>query len=228
MRGTTLIVPGLHGSCAAHWQSWLEGELPDARRVHQADWDAPVLARWAETVRAGIDAAVGPVWLVAHSFGCLAAVVAAADRPDKVAGALLVAPADPQRFAPLGMNDGDGESVAAWLPRRHLGVPSTVVASSDDPWMKLTTSAYWAAVWGSRFENAGAAGHINVASGHGPWPLGLQLLRALQGAHRDWPLGGLGESTQPRGRAGALARLRQGTRDAHRRIVAGPPLRGRE
>ncbi len=228
MGGTILIVPGLHGSCAAHWQSWLEGELADARRVHQADWHAPVLARWAGTVRDGIDAAVGPVWLVAHSFGCLAAVVAAADRSDKVAGALLVAPADPQRFTALGMNDGSGTSVAGWLPRRPLGFPSMVVASSDDPWMKLTTAAYWAALWGSRFENAGAAGHINVASGHGPWPAGLQLLRTLQGAHLDWPLGGLGESAAPRGRAGALARLRHGTRDAHRRVVAASTLRGGE
>ena len=38
------------------------------------------------------------VWLVAHSYGCLASVVAAADRPERVAGLLLVAPPEPDRF----------------------------------------------------------------------------------------------------------------------------------
>lgn len=40
-----------------------------------------MLARWAGAVRDAIDRAPGPVWVVAHSFGCLASVVAAADAP---------------------------------------------------------------------------------------------------------------------------------------------------
>ena len=95
---STLIVPGLHGSGPAHWQSWLEALLPDARRVHQDDWSCPALPAWAERVTAEIDHAHGPVLLVAHSFGCLASVVAAARRPQRVAGLLLVAPADPDKF----------------------------------------------------------------------------------------------------------------------------------
>ena len=101
MRCTVLIVPGFHGSGPDHWQSWLERQLPESRRVSGIDWEAPVLARWAAEVRREIDAAASAVWLVAHSFGCLASVVAAADRPEKVAGALLVAPADPARFRPV-------------------------------------------------------------------------------------------------------------------------------
>lgn len=105
MRHTVLIVPGFHGSGPGHWQTWLEGELPDARRVGGIDWDTPLLARWAGEVRREIDEAAGAVWLVAHSFGCLASVVAAADRPHKVAGLLLVAPADPERFELLGVRE---------------------------------------------------------------------------------------------------------------------------
>ena len=85
MQHTTLIVPGFHGSGPTHWQSWFEAHLPDARRVIGIDWEAPVLARWAGAVRDAIDRAPGPVWVVAHSFGCLASVVAAADRPERVA-----------------------------------------------------------------------------------------------------------------------------------------------
>ncbi|QTQ37759.1 RBBP9/YdeN family alpha/beta hydrolase [Aromatoleum petrolei] len=103
MRHTTLIVPGFHGSGPDHWQTWLERRLPDARRVRGVDWEAPVLARWAAAVRREIDESAHSVWLVAHSFGCLASVVAAADRPERVAAALLVAPADPARFGPLGL-----------------------------------------------------------------------------------------------------------------------------
>jgi predicted alpha/beta hydrolase family esterase len=42
-----LIVPGLHDSGPAHWQSWLEAQEPGARRVVQRDWQAPDLERWA-------------------------------------------------------------------------------------------------------------------------------------------------------------------------------------
>ncbi len=42
MRQTVLIVPGYHGSGPGHWQSWLEGELPEARRVTGIDWDEPL------------------------------------------------------------------------------------------------------------------------------------------------------------------------------------------
>lgn len=216
MRYTTLIVPGFHDSGPEHWQSWLERQLPDARRVSGIDWEAPVLARWAAEVRREIDAAGGAVWLVAHSFGCLASVVAAADRPEKVAGALLVAPADPARFGPLGLAGVEasaGKDVAGGLPQSALGFPSAVVASTDDPWAKFTVAAYWADRWGSRLINAGCAGHINPESGFGPWPEGLELLLSMRRAHEDLPLGAIGtERGRHKGRQGALARLRHRTR----------------
>ena len=214
---TILIVPGFHGSSPAHWQSWFEGQLPEARRVAGIDWEAPILARWAGAVRDAIDRTPGPVWLVAHSFGCLASVVAAADRPERVAGLMLVAPADPERFSLTGLRvPGDPhapQSLARWIPDTPLAPPSLVVASSDDPWVPLPTAAHWAERWGSRLDEIGAAGHINVDSGHGPWPEGLERLRALQAAASSLPPGPLGgKPRNRRGRHGALARLRHGTR----------------
>ena len=41
---TVLIVPGYHGSGPDHWQSWLETQVPEARRVSGIDWEQPVLA----------------------------------------------------------------------------------------------------------------------------------------------------------------------------------------
>lgn len=217
MPHTTLIVPGFQGSGPTHWQSWIEAQLPGARRVADIDWERPILARWANAVRDAIDRAPGPVWVVAHSFGCLAAAVATADRPERVAGLMLVAPADPDRFTPTGLRDETRhhpqDSLAQWIPRHTLAVPSLVVASTNDPWVRLSSAAYWADCWGSQLENIGPAGHINVESGHGPWPAGLQLLQRLQAASEDLPLGSIEDGAPPRrGRHSALARLRHRTR----------------
>lgn len=187
--GTVLIVPGYRGSGPSHWQSWLETQAPEARRVCGIDWDTPALAVWAAAVRREIDRAAGPVWLVAHSFGCLAAVRAGSDRPERVAGALLVAPADPERFSPVGLATGRGSllTLGHALPKTDLGFPSRVVASRNDPWMPLERVRDWARRWGSALVDLGHAGHINTESGFGPWPEGLALLRDLQGARGARP-----------------------------------------
>ncbi|MFV5213802.1 RBBP9/YdeN family alpha/beta hydrolase [Azonexus caeni] len=164
-----LIVPGLRNSGPTHWQSWFEEQLPDTRRVEQANWEKTCLSDWAARVRDAIDAASEPVWIVAHSFGCLASVTAAFVRPERIRGALLVAPADPERF---------GEAAA--LLEERLAFPSLVVASSNDPWVRERVARQWAGIWGSDFLSVGAAGHINVDSGHGPWPQGLQLFQRLR------------------------------------------------
>lgn len=218
MRETTLIVPGFHGSGPDHWQTWMEHRLPAARRVRGINWEVPVLARWAGAVRKEIDTCASPVWLVAHSFGCLASVVAAADRPARVAGALLVAPADPARFSPFGLREDTADPaghVGACLPQRLLDFPCVVVASSNDPWVRLTVAAYWADRWGCGFINLGAVGHINIESGFGPWPEGLDLLQRMQRVQSGLPLGAVGSASgAQRGRHGALARLRHRTRSA--------------
>jgi predicted alpha/beta hydrolase family esterase len=50
------------------------------------------------------------------------------------------------------------------------------VASRDDPYDAPGFAAAKAAQWGARLVDAGEAGHVNVASGHGPWPDGLLQL----------------------------------------------------
>ena len=167
--GKVLIVPGLRNSGPTHWQSWFESVLPDTSRVEQADWERTCLSDWAARVREEIDAAGEPLWVVAHSFGCLAAVTAGLVRGARIRGALLVAPADPARF---------GEP--AVLLEEKLRFPSLVVASENDPWVAARVAEHWAGQWGSSFVNIGAAGHINVDSGHGPWPEGLRLFQQLR------------------------------------------------
>lgn len=177
---TILVVPGLQGSGPDHWQSWFEQRLPDTRRVEQADWADPYLPRWAGAVRHELTRANGHVWIIAHSFGCLATAHAATDHTDKIAGIMFVAPADPDKF-----------QVTELLPAHKLPFPSVVVASTNDPWMRLTKAAYWADIWGARLINAGALGHINTDSGHGPWPDGLDIFAQLRQTQAHLPLGNI-------------------------------------
>jgi len=48
--------------------------------------------------------------------------------------------------------------------------------SEDDPCWEFRRAADFARSWGATLVSAGAAGHINTASGHGPWPQGRALL----------------------------------------------------
>jgi len=165
---TPLIVPGLYGSSADHWQSWLEHRLPSARRVLQANWEHADLGQWTEVLEKTILLQSDQVLLIAHSFGCLVSAAAARRLAPRIAGALLVAPCDPQRFA-----------IEYQLLAEDLPIPSTLVASRNDRWMSFPRARVWAERWGSRFVDAGHKGHINVASGHGPWPGVLPLIAEL-------------------------------------------------
>jgi len=170
---TTLIIPGLNGSGDAHWQTWFEQELADTERVHQSDWARPDLTEWSQQIIHAVDASKGPVWLVAHSFGVLASTLAIQQRARKIAGALLVAPADPVKFG-----------VEQRVPVLPLEVETVVVASRNDPWLSPVKATLWADRWGSTLINLGRVGHINVDSGFGPWPEGLAIFADLVNQRR--------------------------------------------
>ena len=165
-RTPVLVVPGLNDSGPEHWQTLWQAKHPSFRRVVQEDFATPALERWSETIAHAVDACEAPPIVAAHSFGCLATLHAVLARGRMLAGVLLVAPADPERFA-----------VAAQLPPRRLPFPSTLVASTNDPWIKFVKAGALAASWASRFVGCIDAGHINAESGHGPWPAGMALLR---------------------------------------------------
>ena len=176
MKPPVLVVPGWGDSGPEHWQSLWEKTNPDFRRVAQRDWLYPICSEWVQTLRGAIDAAGAPVVLVAHSLGCLAVAHCARDATLPIHGALLVVPPDVERpdFPPTI------EGFAP-IPRARLPFPSIVVASRDDPFSELARAQALATVWGSRFVDVGAHGHINADAGFGPWPLGERLLDELRG-----------------------------------------------
>lgn len=169
-----LTVPGLHGSGAAHWQTWIEQQFPSSSRVQQRDWARPNLDEWAEAVQreiANINAARNAsVVIVAHSFGCLAAAHALASSSLGVAGAMFVAPASPKRFG-----------IDAAVLDTTLPISSIVVGSESDPWMSSQEARALAQGWRSAFINLGHCGHINIDSGFGAWEMGRELVETLIG-----------------------------------------------
>ena len=61
----------------------------------------------------------------------------------------------------------------------HQQKPSLLVVSTNDPLCSVERAVDMATAWGSELHFAGEAGHINVASGHGPWPEGLLMFTRL-------------------------------------------------
>lgn len=168
-----LIVPGLGGSEEAHWQSRWAGRMATARVVEQDDWHAPEPAAWRARVVEAVTAASRPVILIGHSLGVVACVAAAAEFPHgRVRGALFVALPDVEETPNL---PGIVRAFAP-LPRAPLPFPSLLVASRTDPYCDFARAETFASAWGATLVDAGESGHLNVASGHGPWPEGLMRL----------------------------------------------------
>ena len=90
----TLIVPGLDGSVAPHWQHWWAATDPKALMVDLSDPSHPVPAVW-EIELAGMILMHPNSILVGHSLGAVLIARLLATWPQlRVRGALLVAPAE--------------------------------------------------------------------------------------------------------------------------------------
>ena len=141
----------LLGEDAAGHDHWLERwgtKLSTARGVGGSGAD----------LTEAINATPGPVVVVAHGHG-VERLVEIADEV-AVRGAFLVAP------------HGGNAMEARDEP---LPFPSILVASRNDPDRTYESAEAMGARWGSEVMDAGEAGALDSASGHGPWPEGLMV-----------------------------------------------------
>ena len=168
-----IIVPGWRDSGPGHWQSLWAEQLPGAVRVQQDDWITPSRSAWVASITRTILEQTEPVVIAAHSLGCIATSHLPPEATAHIQGALLVAPADPERRGIL--------ADFAPVPYQALPYRSIIVASSNDPFCPVRTAGAYARAWGSEFVRLQNAGHINIESGFGAWPLGLALLQSLTG-----------------------------------------------
>ena len=163
-----IIVPGLGGGSPDHWYSRWEQKLPTATRVAQEDWHHPDLEGWSEGLVAAV-AAAKPVVLVGHSLGVIT-IAHVADRvAERVVGAFLVAPPAASVLRTLEAVDPR----FADIPQSALPFPAVLIASRDDAYASYDESEALAKAWHVELVDAGASGHLNDESGHGPWPEGL-------------------------------------------------------
>lgn len=158
----TLLVPGLDGSPAPHWQHWWSVTDPNAHMVELSNPSTPDPAVWEEELCGMIIRHPGSV-LVGHSLGTILIARVLTQFPQlRVRAALLVAPAETNGAKRIGQFGP--------IPEARLPVPSTLVASRSDPWMGFSRASALGRAWGADIVDLGFAGHINVASGYGPWP----------------------------------------------------------
>ncbi|MDN5642860.1 MAG: alpha/beta hydrolase [Acinetobacter sp.] len=169
----TVIVPGVGGSEHDHWQSWLQRQLKSCSRVQQQDWNKPVLHEWVEQFIKTVQAIQEPIQIVAHSFGCLTTVAALAQHPElnqNIKNLVLVAPANPARFGDAGFARESQNDYQQYFHQLKLQVPTQMIISENDPWLNFQDALQLAKAWKIRPKNLGQVGHINVASGFGPFP----------------------------------------------------------
>jgi predicted alpha/beta hydrolase family esterase len=178
---TVLIVPGLRDHVPDHWQTLLAARLPRCRTVPpvgRANLDCRVRIDAVEREACAID---GPIVLVAHSGGVMTVAHWAQQSKRTIHGALLAAPADLETPMPEGYPSIGALRDAGWLPipRRRLPFPAIVAASRNDPLAAFDRVAQLARDWGARLVDVGEVGHLNPASGFGPWPRAEEFIRDL-------------------------------------------------
>lgn len=170
-----LSIPGWQNSPPGHWQTLWEATLPGpVQRIEMDDWHSVHREDWVQALHRAIESASQPVVLLAHSLGALTVAHWAAAYPThaaRVRGAFLVNPPDIdtpgrcpeclQSFAPM--------------PQQPLPFPSLFVGSQSDPYAAPSRLREMAHAWKAGYHCAGDVGHINLASGHGPWPQGEEL-----------------------------------------------------
>ena len=185
-----LIVPGLRDAVAQHWQSLLEARLRAAGRavaaVHPMGREDLDCATRVAAIERTAQAVAAPLIVVAHSGGCIMLAHWARQTRRAVAGALLAAPPDFDTPMPDGYPTLAALHAGGWLPvpRERLGFRSIVAASRNDPLGRFERVAELARAWGSRLDDLGEVGHLNPASGFGPWPQAMSLIDELDaGSH---------------------------------------------
>jgi len=181
MDATVLIVPGLRDHVAQHWQTLLAPQLPRVVAVPpMGREDLDCSARVAAIERAA-QQVQGPLVIVAHSGGCIMVAHWARQTKRAVRGALLATPPDFDTAMPEGYPTLVALRDGGWLPvpRKTLPFPSIVAASRNDPLGSFLRVSALARDWGSQLVDLGEVGHLNPASGFGPWPLAHAFIEQL-------------------------------------------------
>ncbi len=100
-------IPGYGGSGINHWQTYFDTTLDHCQRIHQEDWDHPILKDWVERIDETLqDENLAEVILITHSLGGIALLQWVKKYAKNIKGALLVAPPDIENpYEDLGLGN---------------------------------------------------------------------------------------------------------------------------
>lgn len=182
---TILIIPGLRDHVEEHWQTLLAKELSAQGKtcvtVPPLEQDKLSCQARLDAIDRALESIDGPVLIVAHSAGCMMVAHWALRRSRPILAALLAAPADVETQMPAGYPNKEVLAANGWtpIPRQRLPFPTLLAASSNDPLTQFERAQGFARDWGSELVELGPQGHLNPASGHGPWPQAQELIARL-------------------------------------------------
>lgn len=177
---TFVIVHGLDGSPTGHWQRCLESELLSrGLRLRFPDLpsnESPDLRNWMDPLHSTLINAGPDAVVVAHSLGALL-WMQYASTPDCAAvdRVLLVAPPGLTELDELGRVRGH-RAVSFHRERLRFAAKTVLMAGSlQDPYCRRGFADEYARPLAinpiylpDRFR------HVNIESGHGPWPFALR------------------------------------------------------
>jgi hypothetical protein len=176
-----LIIPGLRDAVATHWQTLLCARRADTYTVAPMGRENLDCARRVAAIDRALAAIPEPPIVVAHSGGVIMFAHWARKHRRPIRGALLATPPDFETPMPDGYPTIEALRAGGWLPvpRERLPFPSIVAASRNDPLGRIERVAELARAWGSRIDDLGDVGHLNPASGFGPWPQASSYIAEL-------------------------------------------------
>jgi len=182
-----LFVPGLRDFVAEHWQTLLAAEIDGARTVPPLEHDKLSCAARVEALDRAIAWFDVPPILVAHSAGALMVAHWAQRHRRPIRGALLATPPDIDRPLPAGYPTPRELEQGGWfpVPLARLPFPTILAASANDPLAAPSAAEDLARAWGSRLVQLGDVGHLNPASGFGPWGRGREFIAELESVEAD-------------------------------------------
>ena len=175
-----VIVHGYEGSGAGHWQHWLSaklgaGPLPFAFPQLPKPL-APEREEWVTALARVVADSADPVLFVAHSLGCWAVDhYLKTHGATKVRAALLVTPPSPfSLFEPIQSFLPPPRDAAVWS---SIAAQSLLIGSDNDDHAGPEEIQELAERLRIEHRILEGVGHINTASGFGPFPLAEDWLR---------------------------------------------------
>ena len=119
----------------ARFDNWKSGPMPKVRRVIQRDLAHPSRAEWVETIRREIVNSEKPAVLVAHSLGVIAALHAAQQLRERIAGACMISEGRSKKRSYSGIGrSGHAAPKEPWARRRPSSNSSRVTTRRCGNW----------------------------------------------------------------------------------------------